>query len=160
MAAGLMADCPTFRNRIRSFDLLLRTLATKPSWRIFDALSNSSECADVNKPEVSQTVCTAIQVGIVELLSNWGIKPVTVAGHSSGELAAVFAADQLTAEEAIVLAYLRGYAVSKNPCQGLMLAVGLDLVGLQCCHRDTAPRNCQSSRQRILRSSLYFLGRS
>jgi len=130
MAAGLMADCPTFRNRIRSFDLLLRTLATRPSWRIEDVLSNIPGCADVNKPEVSQTVCTAVQVGIVELLSSWGIKPVAVAGHSSGELAAAFAAGRLTAEEAIVLAYLRGYAVSKNPCQGLMLAVGLDVAGI------------------------------
>ncbi|KAJ8130860.1 hypothetical protein O1611_g2768 [Lasiodiplodia mahajangana] len=76
--------------------------------------------------EISQTTCTAVQVGVVDLLASWSVRPVGVCGHSSGEIAAAYASGHISAAEAIVVAYLRGQAVSRNRRPGAMLAVGLD----------------------------------
>lgn len=61
----------------------------------------------------------------MDLLASWSVRPLGVAGHSSGEIAAAYASGRITAAEAIVAAYLRGQAVSANQQTGAMLAVGL-----------------------------------
>jgi acyl transferase domain-containing protein len=38
----------------------------------------------IQEPEFSQTVCTALQVALVDLLRSWSIEPVATVGHSSG----------------------------------------------------------------------------
>lgn len=43
---------------------------------------------NINKPEYSQPLCTALQLALVDLLNSIGIVPDTVVGHSSGEIAA------------------------------------------------------------------------
>lgn len=43
--------------------------------------------SSINEPEKSQPLCTALQVALVELLIQWGVKPSVVIGHSSGEIA-------------------------------------------------------------------------
>lgn len=48
-------------------------------------------------------------------------------GHSSGEMAAAYAAGRITAAEAITAAYYRVYMVSFNKQKGAMLAIGLGL---------------------------------
>lgn len=45
---------------------------------------------NIDKPEYSQPICTAIQIGLVELLESFGITPKAVVGHSSGEIAAAY----------------------------------------------------------------------
>lgn len=59
------------------------------------------------------------------MLEVWGIQPVVTVGHSSGEIAAAFAAGLISATEAIVAAYYRGKVVSGITTNGAMLAVGL-----------------------------------
>jgi acyl transferase domain-containing protein len=43
---------------------------------------------NINKPNYSQPLSTAIQLGLVELLRSFGLVPKAVVGHSSGEIAA------------------------------------------------------------------------
>lgn len=74
----------------------------------------------------SQPLCTAIQVALVQFLERWGLKPTTVAGHSSGEIAAAYTAGLLTAPQAIIIAYYRGHVVGKNTLKGSMMAAGMD----------------------------------
>jgi hypothetical protein len=38
----------------------------------------------MHTPQLSQTVCTAIQLALVVLLKEWNVAPVAVVGHSSG----------------------------------------------------------------------------
>lgn len=40
----------------------------------------------INDAELSQTLCTAVQIAIVNLLSSWGVQANSVIGHSSGEI--------------------------------------------------------------------------
>ncbi|KAK1974270.1 hypothetical protein LZ30DRAFT_608457, partial [Colletotrichum cereale] len=53
-------------------------------------------------------LCSAIQIGLVDLLRFWGVHLVAVTGHSSGEVGAVYAAGALDARPVIAIPYLRG----------------------------------------------------
>lgn len=44
--------------------------------------------SNVNDAEYSQSLCTAIQIALVDLLESFCIFPSKVIGHSSGEIAA------------------------------------------------------------------------
>jgi acyl transferase domain-containing protein len=57
---------------------------------------------------------------MVQLLTSWGVQPSAVTGHSSGEIAAVFAAGYISFAEAITAAYYRGYVVGKHTMDGAM----------------------------------------
>ncbi|KAF4633197.1 hypothetical protein G7Y89_g4929 [Cudoniella acicularis] len=114
-----------FRAAIAHLDGVLGMLPEPPSWKIADVLNGSCDKNLVQTPAVSQTACTALQIGLVDLLGSWSVRPVGVVGHSSGEMAAAYAAGRITAAEAIIIAYLRGRTVSSNKKRGGMLAVGL-----------------------------------
>jgi len=43
---------------------------------------------NVNNPLYSQTLCTVVQVALVELMISFSVSPLVVVGHSSGEIAA------------------------------------------------------------------------
>ncbi|KAF2194383.1 hypothetical protein K469DRAFT_744342 [Zopfia rhizophila CBS 207.26] len=87
----------------------------------------SGECEKnlVQTPTVSQTVCTALQISFVDLLASWSIRPTSVVGHSSGEIAAAYVAGRVTTADAITAAYYRGYIVPFNKQKGAMLAAGI-----------------------------------
>jgi acyl transferase domain-containing protein len=44
----------------------------------------------VIQPDLSQPLCTAIQIALIDLLSSFGITADKVVGHSSGEIAAAY----------------------------------------------------------------------
>lgn len=62
----------------------------------------------INKPEFSQPLCTALQIALVELLGSFNVFPDVVVGHSSGEIAAAYAAGALSLRSACKVAYHRG----------------------------------------------------
>ena len=72
---------------------------------------------------------TALQLALSDIFKSWGVQPIGVVGHSSGEIAAASAAGLISQEEAIKIAFLRGQAASDlgNDSQTTvgMLAVGL-----------------------------------
>ncbi|KAM4059700.1 acyl transferase domain-containing protein [Hirsutella rhossiliensis] len=79
----------------------------------------------MDRAEYSQPLCTAVQVGLVNFLAKAGITPAAVAGHSSGEIAAAYAAGAISLSEAILNAYHRGLAVTHVQRRGAMAAVGM-----------------------------------
>ncbi|KAK5999099.1 Reducing polyketide synthase DEP5 [Cladobotryum mycophilum] len=125
MGAELMAYCPNFLRTIRALDLVLEDLSDGPEWSIEDVLSEHAESSPINEAEFSQPLCTAVQIAIVDLLASWGIQPTVTVGHSSGEMAAAYAAGLVSAEEAIVAAYYRGKVAKEVNTGGAMMAVGL-----------------------------------
>ncbi len=86
---------------------------------------NSDDKNIISKAEYSQPICTALQIALVNLLATWGITPSAVVGHSSGEIAASYAAGALTMREAIVTAYYRGYVCKSSQRIGGMAAIGM-----------------------------------
>lgn len=130
MGADAMALFPAFAHTIHALNRVLqRQLPEPPSWTLEDALLAAPEASRVNDAEISQPVCTAVQIAIIDLLARWGVAPVATVGHSSGEIAAAYAAGLISAPEAILAAFLRGREVHRHSPAGAMLAVGLGAEG-------------------------------
>ena len=130
MAIELHRQNPLFRASIQRLDSHLKNLDHAPHWTIEQTLQPASNAEEgcINHPSRSQTVCTAVQIGLVDLFDSWRIKPQAVIGHSSGEIAAAYAARHITSETALAIAYYRGLVVSRNEgavARGAMMAVGL-----------------------------------
>lgn len=85
----------------------------------------------LSEPRFAQPLCTILQVALVELLQSLGIRPATVVGHSSEEIAAAYAAGAINRQAAWKLAYYRGVVStelvnsSTDGPRGAMIAVGL-----------------------------------
>lgn len=102
----------------------------RPNFSMFEELAAGSESSRLQETLFSQTLCTAMQIIWVKLLQELNVRLDAVVGHSSGEIAAAFAAGYLTAADAIRIAYFRGVFCS-NPgykSEGSMLAVGLSML--------------------------------
>ena len=110
-----------------------------------DLLDKSS---DISAAKFAQPVCTAVQLALVNLLRQWGILPSGVVGHSSGEIAAAYAAGALGMKEALLISYYRGVAATELRRPGAMAAVGLgraELADLLVGNVVVACENSQSS---------------
>ena len=128
MGKQLIEEFPSFRSSIYELDAALQKLPERPSWTLQQAILEPAQSSRISHVTQSQPVCTAVQVALIQLLARWGIRPEGgVIGHSSGEIAAAYAAGLLTPEQAIIVAYYRGYVVGKsnNPTRGAMMAAGL-----------------------------------
>lgn len=97
------------------------TLDLMGTLRGFTALGRTDLC----HPSFAQPATTALQVALVDLLTTCGVKPTTVVGHSSGEIAAAYAAGLISKKAALVIAILRGRVASCVQSKGNMLAVSL-----------------------------------
>lgn len=104
-------------------------------WSLSEELSKASEeeC-NLRKTDYSQPACTAVQIALVDLLTSWGVKPVAVVGHSSGEIAAAYCAGLISHAAGMKVAWLRGQVsatVAQNGTKGGMLAVSASGESLQ-----------------------------
>ncbi|KAK7936648.1 polyketide synthase [Apiospora aurea] len=128
MARELLGSNAVFRKTIRELDKTLQSLPAElaPAWSLESTLRDEPEGSGVVHQVVrSQPLCTAVQIGLVRVLRSWGIEPAAVVGHSSGEIAAAYAAGLVNAGQAILAAYFRGYVVGLSRSRGAMAAVGL-----------------------------------
>ncbi|KAE8153303.1 acyl transferase [Aspergillus avenaceus] len=78
----------------------------------------------VRDAAIAQPVCTAVQIGLVDIVTHAGLEFGTLVGHSTGEIAAAYAAGCISAEDAIKIAYYRGFHASKISKRGAMIAIG------------------------------------
>ncbi|KAJ5307079.1 hypothetical protein N7508_006094 [Penicillium antarcticum] len=131
MGCELMLYYPSFLRTIRKLDQVLGDLSNGPEWTLEDVLHEDSSESRINEAEFSQPLCTAIQMALVDLLDSWGVKPAVTVGHSSGEIAAAYAAGLVGFNEAIIAAYFRGKTVKDIDTDGAMMAVGLGAEAVQ-----------------------------
>ncbi|KAI3326206.1 polyketide synthase [Xylariaceae sp. AK1471] len=122
---------PVFRESLELADAYLKSISGG-SWSAIDELSKVAEQSRIHEAEISQPLCTVLQVALVDLLTFWGVSPQAVAGHSSGEMAAGYAVRAISRESAWKIAYWRGkmsgkLARSNTGPETTMAAVGLDL---------------------------------
>ena len=123
-----------YRESIQGAEAYLTSIGA--AWSVIDELSKTKEESRINQPQLSQSLCTVLQVAMVDLLKHWGILPAAVVGHSSGEIAAAYAIGALSAEDCWKIAYHRGrlagsLQVIAPGLKGGMLAVGLSEAAVQ-----------------------------
>jgi len=132
MGAELIEQSPVARAIIENLELMLTELPVndRPTWSLKAEMLADVTSSRVHEATKSQPLCTAVQVLVIDLLRLAKVEFAAVVGHSSGEIAAAYAAGFLTAREAISIAYYRGVhlrsAVSPRgiKIRGAMLAVG------------------------------------
>ncbi|WPH04990.1 polyketide synthase [Acrodontium crateriforme] len=123
----LMRSDLSFRKCIHSLDEHLRDAQAPatPPWTLEGELTKPPRTSGVQTAELSQPLCTAVQIALIELFKGVGIEPAAVVGHSSGEIAAAYATGALTAREAIIVAWQRGLTAKQQTKPGAMAAIGL-----------------------------------
>ncbi|KAG9230575.1 putative polyketide synthase [Amylocarpus encephaloides] len=128
MASGLR-HYRAFSTAIDEAEAQLREMGAR--WSLAEELARPASLSCIDGAEISQPACTAVQLALVLLLKSWGINPSTVTGHSSGEIAAAYAAGLVSFQAAIAIAYFRGEAAAQIARQqikkGAMLALGVGL---------------------------------
>ncbi|KAK8017984.1 hypothetical protein PG991_007174 [Apiospora marii] len=125
MGMELMAAYPTtFGASIAAADAYLRT-ELGCEWSAEEELRRPKGDSKLGIAEYSQPLCTVLQVALVDLLAEWGIRPAAVTGHSSGEIGAAYALGALSREDAWKVAYYRGVlSAGLQDADGAMMAVG------------------------------------
>ncbi|KAG8527705.1 Type I Iterative PKS [Bacidia gigantensis] len=128
MGMELMAY-PVFRDRVHEADRYLQEVCEWPRSAV-EELEKGKSSSQLHLAEFSQTLCTVLQVALVDLLRTWGIVPTAVAGHSSGEIGAAYAMGALSKEDAWRVAYYRGILSTKMKTKsphlkGSMMAASL-----------------------------------
>lgn len=148
MAKELLQHSAIFLASIREQDAALKVLPTAraPNWTLEQTIMDSPDLSQIHDAARSQPTCTAIQIALVQVMRSWGIAPSAVVGHSSGEIAAAYAAGLVrysyspssehismqycqynsntikSLSEAILVSYLRGVAVNSVATEGGMIA--------------------------------------
>ncbi len=131
VGATLVESSPFAKRRIVELDNALQSLPQedRPHWKILNELLAGDGVSRIAEAALSQPLCTAVQVLLVDVLQAAGINFTAVVGHSSGEIGAAYAAGLVSATDAIRIAYYRGLyaklAASPNGSKGAMMAVGI-----------------------------------
>ncbi|KAI0008718.1 hypothetical protein F4779DRAFT_423888 [Xylariaceae sp. FL0662B] len=144
MGRELMDIYPVFRGSMEAVDRHLKLLGS--SWSLIEELYAGEDSGRIGAADISQPACTAVQIALVDLISSWKVKPAAVVGHSSGEIAAAYAAGALSLESAVAVAYYRGLAMKDlkqvaPDLRGGMLAAGVSTVEAQKLITET--RSCE-----------------
>lgn len=127
MGRDLFLTYPTYAQAIIEANRILISLGA--NWSLVDEIEKSKDHSLVDRPYISQPACTALQIALVDLLASWGVTAQSVIGHSSGEIAAAYAAKILDLNACMKIAYYRGVVATQlredfGDLHGAMLAVG------------------------------------
>ena len=129
MGRELVKSSQLFKNSLEQCDAALRALPDGPDWSLIHELVACESTSRVAEAALSQPLCTAVQLAMIDVLSAAGLTFHAVVGHSSGEIAAVYACGILSRESAMQIAFYRGlYAkLARGPAgqRGGMIAVGM-----------------------------------
>ncbi|EJT70750.1 hypothetical protein GGTG_11773 [Gaeumannomyces tritici R3-111a-1] len=138
MGRELLLHNGVFRRAVRLCQEALAGLPDAPQWSLEEELLKDGRTTKsrVAEAEIAQPATTAVEIGLVDVLQSHGVRFTAVVGHSSGEIAALYAAGILTMGDAIRIAYYRGkYAHLAG--KGSMLAAGLSWdAALELCRSD------------------------
>ncbi|ORY04748.1 beta-ketoacyl synthase domain-containing protein [Clohesyomyces aquaticus] len=129
MSRNLFLSSQGYRSSIRKMDDILRACRDPPTWSLEEHIFAEKGESRIHEAAISQPLCTALQIGLVDVLRDLGLPLESVVGHSSGEIAAAYAAGRLDMRDSIIVSYYRGkyacLAEGSNGEHGSMLAAGL-----------------------------------
>lgn len=126
MGRELITSESCFRDSLVASDRILKSFGA--SWSLIEELLLDEAISRVNQSDIAQPATTALQIALTDVLNSLGVRPSAVLGHSSGEIAAAYAAGALSQNMALKVSYHRSLVVNTlvQNRQGAMLAVGLD----------------------------------
>lgn len=122
MGRNLLKESSLFRKALREVDELFMQRA---DFSIVEMLEDPSLEAELARTEVAQPLLFGIQVALVRMLNDEGIRPAGVVGHSVGEVAAAWACGALTLMDAVKVIHERSIQQGKTRGEGMMTAVAL-----------------------------------
>lgn len=103
-------------------------------------------------PELSQTITTAIQLALVDLIDFLALNPSVVVGHSSGEIAAAYCAGFLSHESAMRVSYFRGIVASKLS-EETRLPYGMASIGVPASRLSVELEELEGQEPQLFRAS-------
>ncbi|RYP68922.1 hypothetical protein DL770_008338 [Monosporascus sp. CRB-9-2] len=135
MGAKLLEKSTMARRIIQERESYLAPLPKRPTWSLQAELLASANTSRVGEAAISQSLCTAVQIMVLDLVREANVNLDAAVGHSSGEIAAAYASEFLIVRDAMVVAYYRGLhahlAASPRGTRGAMLAVGTSIEDAQ-----------------------------
>ncbi|KAJ5272650.1 Nonribosomal peptide synthetase [Penicillium angulare] len=141
MGAELLRTSKRFADSIQTMEQSLDELADGPEWSLHQEMSAAGSNSKVHLAQISQPLCTAVQIALVDLLRDVNVQFSAVVGHSSGEIGAAYAAGIISLQDAIRVAYYRGvhakHAAGTLSQGGSMMAVGTSFTEAQELCNDT-----------------------
>lgn len=139
MGAGLVAMFPQTAQLLQDLDHVLQQLPEdlRPKWSLLKELTEPRSPEHLGNPEYSQALVTALQLAQLSVLASWNVQADVIVGHSSGEIAAACCAGFLSTRQAILVAYLRGFAAASKQTTSSQSKMGMMAVGLSA--KDVQP---------------------
>ncbi len=142
MGMKLAVNFPILRQAYNSLDDLFFKDGSQPLSQVvfpnptFDSNQTTAQSQALQQTENAQPAIGAFSVGLYRILEQAGLKPDFVAGHSFGELTALWAAEALSDADYFYLVKARGQAMSTSKNEpdcdtGTMLAVNGDINNIQ-----------------------------
>ncbi|KAJ8963394.1 hypothetical protein NQ318_018872, partial [Aromia moschata] len=131
--SGMGSQWPQMGKDLIKFDVFRRTLrecakAVRPYGLDLEDMVLNATMEILDDPLNCFTSIVAVLVGLTDLLFSIGIRPEGIIGHSLGEIGCAYADGLITAEEATLIGYARGWATKATDLiPGLMASVGLSL---------------------------------
>lgn len=109
MGARLIDTSPFANKRMDDLDAALALLPSgdRPDWTLRQQILADKAVSRVSEASISQPLCTAVQIVLVDFLRVAGVNFQAAVGHSSGEIAAAYASGLLSDVDAIRIAYYR-----------------------------------------------------
>ncbi|MCO5248507.1 MAG: type I polyketide synthase [Chitinophagales bacterium] len=120
MARQLYDAEPVFR---KSLDDSATSFSKYVDWNLIDELNGHR----YEELDIIQPVLVAIEIALGELWKSKGIIPDIVVGHSMGEVAAAYLAENITLDEAAKIICTRSKLMKQTSGQGAMMVTDLNL---------------------------------
>ncbi|MEZ5036041.1 MAG: SDR family NAD(P)-dependent oxidoreductase [Chitinophagales bacterium] len=121
MAQNLIVQETVFKASLEAFN---NELSTYVSWNLFDVLNGDNE-QFLNQLDVVQPILVAIGIALADLWKSKDIFPNGVIGHSLGEVAAAYVAENISLHDAVKIICKRSKLMKQVSGKGLMLATDL-----------------------------------
>lgn len=128
MAARLIKEDTIFLDALREVDTEIQE---QSGWSVLEELARPRSLSRINQTKITQGCIFAVQAALHARLTEWGIKPDMIFGHSLGEIAAAYASGALSLGDAVKVLHWRSSLQSQTEGSGAIYAVGLSAEAMQ-----------------------------